>query len=63
MSQPNHDNTPARNSERWEELRTENQHTVHVEVEALEDTNFRALPAAILKEIRSNHRSERQEQA
>ncbi len=57
MSQPNHDNTPPRDSEHWEEFRTENQSTVHIEVEALEDMNFRPLPAAILKEIQSNHRS------
>ncbi len=61
MSQPNHDNTSGRNSEQWEELRTENQNTIHVEVEALDDTNFRPLPAAILKEIQLNHRTPRQQ--
>jgi hypothetical protein len=57
MSQPNHDNTPPRDSEHWEELRTENQSTIHIEVEAFADANFRPLPEAILKEIQVNHRS------
>jgi len=61
MSRPNHDNTPPRNSEHWEELRTENQNTVHIEVEALDDTNFQPLPAAILKELQVNHHSARQQ--
>ncbi len=61
MNQPNHDNTSGRNSENWEALRTENQNTVHVAVDALDDTNFRPLPAAILKEIQLNHPTPRQQ--
>jgi hypothetical protein len=59
MNPSDHDNTTPRDSDNQDELCTKNQNTIHVDVEALDDTTFRPLSTAVLREIQASHRSAR----